>query len=67
MAKIAVVGSGISGLTSAYLLSRDHQVTVYEASDYLGGHTHTHLIELEGKYITVDTGFRDEYLYKSIA
>jgi predicted NAD/FAD-binding protein len=57
MAKIAVVGSGISGLTSAYLLSRDHQVTVYEASDYLGGHTHTHVIELEGKNLTVDTGF----------
>jgi predicted NAD/FAD-binding protein len=57
MAKIAVVGSGISGLTSAYLLSRDHQVTVYEASDYLGGHTHTHVIELEGRQLNVDTGF----------
>ena len=57
MAKIAVVGSGISGLTSAYLLSQDHQVTVYEANDYLGGHTHTHAIELEGKQLAVDTGF----------
>lgn len=57
MAKIAVVGAGISGLTSAYLLSREHQVTVYEANDYLGGHTHTHAIELEGQRLTVDTGF----------
>ena len=57
MAKIAVVGSGISGLTSAYLLSQEHQVTVYEANDYLGGHTHTHAIELEGRQLAVDTGF----------
>ena len=55
MAKIAVIGSGISGLTSAYLLSQDHQVTVYEANDYLGGHTHTHAIELEGRQLAVDT------------
>jgi uncharacterized protein len=57
MAKIAVIGSGISGLTSAYLLAQKHQVTVYEANDYLGGHTHTHLIELAGKTLAVDTGF----------
>jgi uncharacterized protein len=57
MAKIAVIGSGIAGLTSAYLLAQQHQVTVYEASNYLGGHTHTHAIELDGKPVTVDTGF----------
>ena len=43
---IAVIGAGISGLTAAYLLSRKHQVTVFEANDYLGGHTHTRQVEL---------------------
>ena len=55
--RIAVVGSGIAGLASAWLLSRKHAVTLYEANDYLGGHTHTHAIELEGREYAVDTGF----------
>ena len=55
--RIAVIGSGISGLASAWLLSRQHQVVLFEASDYLGGHTHTHDIQLEGKDYRVDTGF----------
>ena len=55
--RIAVIGSGISGLASAWLLSRQHQVVLFEASDYLGGHTHTHDIALEGKDYRVDTGF----------
>ena len=38
---IAIIGSGISGLTSAYLLNRRHEITVFEASDWIGGHTHT--------------------------
>ena len=42
MAKVAVVGSGISGLTCAYLLRNDHDITLFEKNDYLGGHTHTH-------------------------
>jgi hypothetical protein len=54
---IAVIGAGVSGLTAAYLLGREHQVTVYEAADYLGGHTQTHDIELAGKTYAVDTGF----------
>ena len=40
--RIAVVGSGIAGLASAWLLSRRHDVTLFEAGSYLGGHTHTH-------------------------
>lgn len=40
--RIAVVGSGISGLASAWLLSQAHDVVLFEANDYLGGHTHTH-------------------------
>lgn len=55
--RIAVVGSGISGLASAWLLSRRHEVVLFEANDYLGGHTHTHDIELDGRQHAVDTGF----------
>lgn len=55
--RIAVIGSGISGLASAHWLSRGHQVTLYEANDYLGGHTHTHEIEQEGQRYAIDTGF----------
>jgi hypothetical protein len=55
--KIAVIGSGISGLAASWLLSREHDVTLFEASDYLGGHTHTHDIELRGSRYAVDTGF----------
>jgi len=55
--RIAVIGSGIAGLASAWLLSRRHEVTLYEANDYLGGHTHTHDIELDGRRYAVDTGF----------
>lgn len=51
--KIAVVGSGIAGLTSAYLLSKSHQVDVYEANDYIGGHTAT--VDVDG--LAIDTGF----------
>lgn len=51
--KIAVVGSGIAGLTSAYLLSREHQVEVFEAAGYIGGHTAT--VDVDG--LAIDTGF----------
>ena len=55
--RIAVVGAGISGLASAWLLSHDYQVTLFEAGSYLGGHTNTVDVELEGKTHPVDTGF----------
>ncbi len=55
--RIAVVGSGIAGLASAWLLSAEHEVTLFEASDRLGGHTHTHDIDLHGRRYAVDTGF----------
>ncbi len=55
--RIAVIGSGIAGLASAWLLSRQHEVVLFEANDYLGGHTHTHDIELQGRRYAVDTGF----------
>ena len=47
--KIAIIGSGISGLTTAYLLSRNHDIIMFEKNDYIGGHTHTHEIDHEGK------------------
>jgi predicted NAD/FAD-binding protein len=55
--RIAVVGSGISGLTSAWLLSRSHEVHLYEASDTIGGHTNTEYVEAGGRVWPVNTGF----------
>jgi predicted NAD/FAD-binding protein len=55
--RIAIIGSGISGLTSAYLLNEDHEVVVYEANDYIGGHTNTVDVSLNGQQYAVDTGF----------
>ena len=55
--KIAIIGSGISGLTAAYLLHKEHDITVFEANDYIGGHTHTHEIELDKKKWLIDSGF----------
>ena len=55
--RIAVAGSGIAGLSAAWLLSRRHEVTLFEAGDYLGGHTHSVDVTLEGVTHAVDTGF----------
>ena len=55
--KIAVIGSGISGLTSAFLLSKKYEVSLYEKNNYIGGHTHTHEIYENDKKINVDSGF----------
>jgi predicted NAD/FAD-binding protein len=55
--RIAVIGAGISGLASAWLLGRRHAVTLFEANDYLGGHTHTHEVRVRGRKHRVDTGF----------
>ncbi len=56
--KVAVVGSGISGLTCAYHLAQSgHNVTLFEANDYFGGHTHTVDVTLDGVTHGVDTGF----------
>ena len=54
--KIAIIGSGISGLSAAYYLSNGHEVDLFEKDLRLGGHTHTHTLELE-KRIRVDSGF----------
>ena len=55
--KIAIIGSGISGLTAAHLLCKDFDITVFEANDYIGGHTHTHDLEIEKKNWRIDSGF----------
>lgn len=55
--RIAIIGSGISGLASAYFLRHQHEVVLFEANDYLGGHTHTVDVTLEGRTHGVDTGF----------
>ncbi len=57
MKKIAIIGSGISGLTAAYLLNRKHDVTVFEKEDRIGGHTATIDFELNGRAYSIDTGF----------
>jgi predicted NAD/FAD-binding protein len=55
--KIAIVGSGISGLSCAYYLHRNHQVQVFESSSRIGGHTATVDVQVGGKTYAVDTGF----------
>ncbi|MDN4497521.1 FAD-dependent oxidoreductase [Pseudomonas mosselii] len=55
--RIAIIGSGIAGLTCAHLLSRRHEITVFEADDWIGGHTHTVEVPWHGERHAVDTGF----------
>jgi predicted NAD/FAD-binding protein len=55
--KIAVIGAGIAGNVAARSLDREHDVTVFEAGDHVGGHTHTHDVTLDGRTWQVDTGF----------
>ena len=57
MRNIAIIGSGISGLICGHKLSPNHQVTVFEANDYIGGHTATIDVEVGGKPWAIDTGF----------
>jgi predicted NAD/FAD-binding protein len=56
--KVAVIGSGIAGLTAAYVLQHNSDVTLFEADDRLGGHSHTHdVASRDGRTVGVDTGF----------
>ena len=55
--KIAVIGSGISGLLTARLLSADHDIHVFEANNYAGGHTNTVSFEAFARQYAADTGF----------
>ncbi|MCA9093194.1 MAG: FAD-dependent oxidoreductase, partial [Planctomycetaceae bacterium] len=55
--KLAIIGSGISGLAVAHYLHRQHDITLFEANDYPGGHTHTVDVEVGGESHAIDTGF----------
>lgn len=55
--KIAIIGAGISGLTAANRLCQSHEITLFEANDYLGGHTNTVDVEINGERQAIDTGF----------
>ena len=56
--RIAVVGSGVAGLTAAHVLQREADVTLYEAADRLGGHADTHDVPApDGRVLSIDTGF----------
>jgi predicted NAD/FAD-binding protein len=55
--RIAIIGTGIAGMVAAYLLSDEHELVVYEAEDYVGGHTNTLDVSLNGTSYAVDTGF----------
>lgn len=55
--KIAIIGSGISGLSAAWLFDQKHDITLFEKNDYLGGHSNTATIKYNNKKISVDTGF----------
>jgi len=55
--KIAIIGSGISGLVCGYLLHKEHEITLFESNDYIGGHTYTHPFQLKDQLYKIDTGF----------
>ncbi|WP_026181090.1 NAD(P)/FAD-dependent oxidoreductase [Demetria terragena] len=55
--RVAVIGSGVSGLVAAYVLSRTHAVTLYEADVRAGGHSHTHDVTLGSQTLQIDSGF----------
>ncbi len=57
MSRIAVIGAGVAGLTAAHLLSRRHEVHVFERDDRIGGHTHTVTVDTVDGPVAVDTGF----------
>ncbi|MFQ3250786.1 MAG: putative NAD/FAD-binding protein [Glaciecola sp.] len=55
--RIAIIGTGISGLSSAFLLNKKYDIKVYETNDYVGGHTATKKVTVENKEYSIDTGF----------
>ena len=57
MANVAIIGGGISGMASAYVLAKNHHVEVFESESYLGGHTHTHRLNRADGDWNIDTGF----------
>jgi predicted NAD/FAD-binding protein len=66
--KIAIIGTGIAGNVAAWKLRRDHDITVFEANDRIGGHTNTVEVEDAGRALAVDTGFivYNEHTYPNL-
>ena len=66
--KIAVIGSGISGLSCAWYLSKKYKIDIYEKNNYYGGHSNTHTFKIENKMVNIDTGFIvfNELNYKNL-
>ena len=54
--RVAIIGSGISGLSSAFFLAKKNKIDIFEKNNRLGGHTHTHKIKLDNE-VNVDSGF----------
>ena len=55
--KLAIVGTGIAGMTAAHLLHEEHDLTIFEAGSHIGGHTNTVDVNLQGATYAIDTGF----------
>jgi predicted NAD/FAD-binding protein len=55
--RIAIIGTGIAGMVAAYLLAPEHDLVIFEANDYIGGHTNTLDVTVKGRTYPVDTGF----------
>ena len=55
--RIAIIGAGISGLSTAYHLHKEYEVTVFEKNNYFGGHTDTHPLNIDSKQVNIDSGF----------
>ncbi len=54
---IAIIGSGVTGISAAWLLQEKYDITLFEKNEYLGGHTHTHDIQEHGRELAIDSGF----------
>jgi len=65
---VAIIGAGVSGLTAAWILQRDAEVTLYEAQPRLGGHAHTHDVAAGDRQVAIDSGFivHNERTYPSL-
>jgi predicted NAD/FAD-binding protein len=66
--RLAVVGTGMAGMSAAYFLKDHYDITVFEKNDYIGGHTNTVYVEEEGKRLPIDTGFMvfNEHTYPNM-
>jgi predicted NAD/FAD-binding protein len=55
--KLAIIGTGVAGMSAAYFLKDEYEISVYEKNSYIGGHTNTVYVEEDGKELSIDTGF----------